>query len=118
MDRYSKWLNNLKSVWENKDIKLLGDIIADNTEYFETPYGTPHTTGIEVIEQWENDLENQSDIYFDFNILIENKDSCIANWNAEFKRDGDVLKMDGIFHFKLDKDNKCVYFKQWWVIKP
>lgn len=118
MDKYIQWLNNLKSVWENKDTDLLKDIIADTTKYFETSYGTPHTTNIEVIDQWEKDLEDQSDIYFNFEVLMENKDGCIANWDVEFKRDGNVLKMDGIFHFKLDSDNRCIYFKQWWVTKP
>ena len=115
MSKYTQWLNDLKSVWENKDINLLESIISSNTQYFESVFKDPLISNTEVVNQWKKDLENQSDIYFEYEILMENEDGCIANWDAKFKSNGKGYDMDGIFYFKLDSENRCSYFKQWWV---
>lgn len=117
MNQYSEWLNNLKSVWEQKDLNLLSSIISNNTQYFESVFKDPLISNTDVVNQWKKDLENQSDIHFEYEILMENENGCIANWKAKFKSNGIQYDMDGIFYFRLDSENRCIYFKQWWVNK-
>lgn len=50
-------------------------------------------------------------------ILSSNCNGCVANWAASFIKEEKVVNLEGIFHFKLGSDNRCFYFKQWWVVK-
>ena len=75
-----------------------------------------YRTNQDVVTQWKKDLENQKNIHFSYEIILENENMCVANWRVSFESDK-KYDMDGIFYFKLDSANKCCYFKQWWVVK-
>jgi len=107
----------MKKAWETKDYELLGTMFPEKLTYYESPFLPPLTEKQKLVDQWKKDLEKQQDIRFDYNILHENQNSCLANWSASFARENGVITLDGVFHFKLDEENRCTYFKQWWVVK-
>ena len=117
ISKYYIWLTGLKKSWEEKNFDVLSDILADDLEYFESPFGPPITSRQKVVEQWKKDLPSQSEIEFNYEILAAWEFYCIANWNACFVRDNKTVHLDGIFYFKLNSENRCKYFKQWWVVK-
>jgi hypothetical protein len=117
ISKYYIWLTAIKKSWEEKNFDVLSDVLADDLEYFESPFGPPLTSKNVVVEQWKKDLAAQSDIEFTYQVLAAWEFHCIANWSVHFVRDGKVVYLDGIFYFKLNEENKCKFFKQWWVVK-
>lgn len=117
MPHYTSWLKNLKKAWETKDFELLATMFPEKLTYFESPFLPPFETRKEVIEEWKKGLSEQQDIRFDFDILHENDNECFSHWTASFVRNKKTDTLDGIFHFRLNAENICPYFKMWWVAK-
>jgi hypothetical protein len=117
MNKYKQWLNNLKKCWEEKDFNLLSSILIANVEWHESPFGRPFETKESVVEQWKKDLADQKDIHFDYEILLETPDACVANWSASFDNNDKHFDMDGVFYFELDTEDRCKLCRQWWVVK-
>jgi len=117
ISKYYIWLTAFKKSWEEKDYKVLSEILTDDVEYFESPYGPPLTSKQIVVDQWKKDLPSQSEIVFEYDILSASELYCIAHWSAHFTRNNKVEYLDGIFYFKLNSENTCKFFKWWWVVK-
>lgn len=113
MKNYILWLNNLKSIWTNKDTRSLNEILSDNIEYFEKPFEKPFTTKSSIIDKWEQDLQNQEEIAFDYEIIHQDEKQCVTNWKASFTIGIEKYNYNGIFLIKLDDENRCIFFKQW-----
>ena len=107
----------MKVAWETKNYKILSSMFPEKLTYFESPFLPPLTDKQQVVEQWQKDLEKQQHITFDYKILHEDAQECFGNWCVSFERVGVTIELDGVFHFKLDADNRCTYFKHWWVVK-
>jgi hypothetical protein len=117
ISKYYIWLTGMKKAWEEKNFTVLSDILAEDLDYFESPFSPPITSKQKVIKQWKKDLPSQKDIVFDYQILAAWEFYCIAHWSAHFSRNNKVEYLDGIFYFKLNSENKCKFFKWWWVVK-
>ena len=117
MPHYQEWLERMKQAWETKDYEMLSSMFPQNLTYFESPFLPPLTTKQQVVDQWKKDLDKQQDIHFNYKILYEDDQHCFANWSASFVRENATVELNGVFHFKLDADNRCEYFKHWWVVK-
>jgi hypothetical protein len=115
MKNYHNWLTNFGKCWEEKDFSFLRDLLSDNIRYYENPNQNPLTNKKDIVNQWKKDLEKQEKISFSYEILKEDNDSCIANWKASFLIHTEEYKYDGIYIVRLNENNQCTYFKQWWV---
>lgn len=107
----------MKVAWETKNYEILSSMFPQKLTYFESPFLSPFTTKQQVVDEWKKGLEEQEDIHFEYNILHENENECFANWKASFIRKNAAVTLDGIFHFRLNAENVCSYFKMWWVTK-
>ena len=110
-------MEKMKLAWETKNYEVLSSMFPDKLTYLESPFLPPFENSQQIVDQWKKDLEKQQDIKFDYKILHEDESGCFANWSASFLRENATVSLDGIFHFMLDSENKCTYFKQWWVTK-
>lgn len=117
MPNYKEWLEHLKQSWEGKDYVLLATMFPEKLTYFESPFLSPFTARQQVIDEWKKGLKEQRKIHFDWDILHEDKNDCFAHWNVSFIRDNATVVLDGVFHFRLDPEKRCPYFKMWWVTK-
>lgn len=117
MPNYILWLGKMRVAWEKKDYDVLSSMLSDELAYHESPFLPPLTIKKQVVAIWKKDLDTQSDIHFDFDILHEDEHACFAHWTASFIRSNVRVNLNGIFHFKLTAENLCTYFKMWWVTK-
>ncbi len=116
---FAEWLNKLKIAWESKNPQGAADLCAEQTLYFETPFGPPLKSKQEVLKEWESVPKSQKDIVFSYNILSVSETMGIAHWSASFTRieTGKHVKLDGIFQVKLNESKLAEEFHQWWVVK-
>ena len=63
---------------------------------------------------WAIVPKNQSNIYYEGNILFEDDDHCIYHFLMQrTMATGKIQNIDGIFEIKLNENNLLTYFKQW-----
>ena len=101
------WCENLKHYWQEKNISKIIELFDESVTYYEEPNNK--ITYNELINVW-SEIKEQDTSNIDFNILMEEDNKCIANF---------ILKttstIDMIYEIELNKENKCTYFKQWYM---
>ncbi len=113
---FKSWLDLYGKAWKTRDPKLIKKLYTKNAKYHEKPFEAPITSVKSITEYWSIIPKTQEDVKFDYNILAVNKNQGIAHWHASFVRKltQTQVKLDGIFVVKLNSENKCTVFKEWW----
>ena len=118
MDHYSfkDWLELYDKAWTERNAELIRDLFAPDAKYFEKPFSAPLEGIGSIIQYWQGVAQTQKDISFKYKILAVTKELGIAHSEASFLRSPTKtkVKLDGIFLVKLDSQNKCTSFAEWW----
>lgn len=114
----TKWCENLKNAWINKDYDAIATIFSKTKTYYEDPFSEPGENINQIISFWEEiKYQNIQELNI-IPIAIDNK-RVIMRWflNYEDCRDSTVVIMDGIYLADFNENMDCVNFIQWWVMK-
>lgn len=114
----TKWIADIENAWKTKDFESISKIFSDTKEYWESPFLQPVSGENEIYKCWA-EIVYQEKITLDIDILAIEKENAILHWFLEYTdaRDAQVYVMDGIYQLKFNKNGKCIFFKQWWVIE-
>lgn len=108
MNNLEKWCNDLLSFWKNKEVEKIIDLFDENVEYYETPNMLVENIGA-IKTMWE-EIYVQDTSNIELKILCQNNNKIIANYILH-----DKVSYDMIYEIELNENNKCVYFKQWYM---
>lgn len=106
----------IQDAWQNKNLDLLREYLADGLDWYEGSFNKPLTTPDTVVLQWEKDLAKQTDLKVDIKLLdwVENRGyhHCIASW-----KDVSGLRhaVDAIYVIHLTPEGKITYFMPWYT---
>ena len=111
-----KWLERYRQAWETRDASAAAALFTDDATYYETPFGRPARGKEGVHAYWSAVTANHRDVKFSYEILSVSGDTCIALWQAEFRRTPSGLKtlLDGIFLLEFDAKGSCRKLREWW----
>ena len=112
MDRFNNWLENLKTHWINKDIDSIMDMFDNSAKYFETPF--QEIVGYSSIRNAWHEIDEQNIENLTYELLGIKDDTVIANYIL-YLSNNEVINM--VYQIELNKNNKCIYFKQWFMQK-
>jgi hypothetical protein len=115
-DDFKNWLKLYGQAWEDKDSTKLSDLFTEKIKYYWTPFESPKEGKAGVSLAFENAVSSQTDIRFGYEVLSFENQIGISRWWCKFIRisSGDLVKLDGIFICKFDKNNLCETFREWW----
>ncbi len=111
------WMESYRQAWEGQDPAAAEKLFASDYAYKETPFTLPIRGPGVMRRYWEEyAVQGQRDIHFGYAILAVPYDQGIVHWRTELTLEpsGNVVHLDGIAIIKLDDDDKCVEFEQWW----
>lgn len=108
MQKHTKWCKNLKKYWQEKDINNIINLFDENVEYYETP-NQKLSSSEELRMVWE-EIKDQDTKNIEVKILCTENNKCIANFLLTGKETYDM-----IYEIVLNENNKCTYFKQWYM---
>ena len=114
-DSFKAWLDLHGKAWTERNPELIRDLFVQDAKYLEKPFSTPFDGIDSIIEYWQGVAQTQKDVSFQYKILAIYQDLGIAHFAASFLRDQTTqVKLDGIFLVKLNSQNKCTRFEEWW----
>ena len=114
-DSFKAWLDLYGKAWTGRNPELIRDLFAKDAKYFEKPFSAPFDGIDSIIQYWQGVTQTQKNVSFQYNILAVDQDLGIAHFLASFLRYSSTqIKLDGIFLVKLDSQNKCIKFEEWW----
>lgn len=108
MSNLEKWCCNLKQYWIDKDINNIISLFDEDVEYYESP--NMKIVGINNIKKMWEEIKEQNTSNIEYRVLCESDNKIIANYTLK-----DTISYDMVYEIVLNKNNKCIYFKQWYM---
>src|SRR5687768_3353868 len=102
------------NAWQDKNLQLLRVSLADGVVWHEKPAQQPILGVNKVVAQWEKDLDGQENIKVEVLESYNHGLVHISRWEAEFDKSGHQ-HLHGVFIIKVDRDNKIIEFRQWYM---
>ncbi len=109
------WLDAYGEAWKNRDPDAIAKLYTEDAAYYETPYDEP-MRGLAAIREYASRAKAaQRDVEFWHQPHCAG-DVGIARWGASFVRvpSGVKVELDGVVFVRLDEDNRCYEFREWW----
>jgi len=106
----------MKTAWERRDTQGVMSLFVEGAEYREDPFGEPLRGERAIRNYWADAARSQRDIKVSYELLSAYGGVGIVRWQAAFVRvpSGQKVELEGIAHFKLNRDGKCTQFLEWW----
>lgn len=104
----SKWVEDLKKFWIDKEINKIMELFDENVEYWENPFEI--ITDLEEI--WQ-EIKQQEILNLQYKILGTKNNRVITNFVLGVPKD----TIDMVYEIELNEQNKSTYFKQWYMQK-
>src|SRR5262245_58158336 len=116
LDSFESWLNTYKRAWETFDTAASVALFTDDATYQVSPFSEPLRGREMLIAYWSNVAATQSDVHFDYHVLAVGDGLGVNHWSASFikRKTGKLVRLDGIFVVKLNADERCTEFSEWW----
>lgn len=102
--------------WAKQDPAAVMSLIAkEELQYFESAFGEPTSNWVSVSRLWNVIRNNQSDVVWWHEILLEDDDKALAHVKVQrtLQPSGESQDIDAAFLFGFDNSGKINYFRQW-----
>ena len=112
----SNWIAALGKAWEARDAETFSALFTDEADYYWTPFEAPKRGRREIAGAFTDAVSTQRGIRFGFELLDANAEYGLAHWWCAYEREttGAAVQIDGIMQVWLDRDGRCVEFREWW----
>lgn len=111
----TKWFDELKRIWLEKDITFLKEIMADEFNYFEDPFLHPIQTRADLEAAWL-EINEQTILKLEINVLIDGQTEGSGMYHCIYSDQAGVRhESKGSCYLKLDTEGKATEFRQWWT---
>lgn len=92
----------------------MAEILAPLLEFYENPFDPPLTAVEDVVAVWQ-EIKEQDIEFVEIELLHESPEGIgTAIWRFKTKDSSEHI---GCYFVKLDKNGKCIYFRQFWNSK-
>ena len=108
------WLEAYGRAWETRDPDAVVELFSPGATYRETPFDE-EMRGREAIRRyWQQIPDHQRDVEFGYEVeLVE--PAVVRWWSAYTRiRDGQRVRLDGVFLLEFDGDGRCIRLREWW----
>lgn len=113
----SKWFEELKRIWLEKDISALKEIIANEFNYYEDPFLPPIQTWEDLESAWQ-EVKEQDIKKLKINVLIDGETDGSGSYDFAYEDTSGVLhETKGAYYLKLNSEGKATEFRQWWTVQ-
>jgi ketosteroid isomerase-like protein len=116
-EHVTKWLDDYKAAWENRDAEAAGRLFTQDARYFETPFSSPFIGSVCVRDYWRAVTREQRDIRFTYQIISVAGASAVVHWTSTFIWSGHPVELDGMFLLDFDRAGLCSVLREWWLKK-
>lgn len=115
MNSVAHWFAELERIWKAKDIDAVGQLLAPEFKYYESPFEEPLTALQQIEEAW-SEVKNQEIINLEITPLLASDNEGGAQYSLEYRDvDGEVHSSKGAYYVKLNEGGKAIEFRQWWM---
>ncbi len=125
-NRFENWLLRYKQAWESRDPHAAVALFTEDATYHEHPFDEPMNGSDEILAYWKANTAVQENVQFSFQIIATNGDTAVNHWHVTFDSIdesgsavnlGGSVEIDGIFKFRLNSDERCPQFQEWWHVR-
>lgn len=107
------WFEKLRDIWLRQAAEEVGELVADEFEYFEDPFDGPITNLTDLVNEWQ-EVKTQEIKMLEIVSLTEDDTKGFAKYHFVSSIDGQKYESKGAYFVHLNSEGKAVEFRQWW----
>ena len=113
---FQQWIEVYLRRQEQRDPEVIKELFAEDCIYCWGPFNPPRHGLQATYEHHKNALSHQTDICYEYRILAVAERIGIAHFHLTLsdKFPGEPNRYDGIFVVRLNGQNKCTLFEEWY----
>jgi hypothetical protein len=113
---FKTWMKVFSQSWVDKNSAVFSNLFSIDSVYYTSPFNPPASGREEIKSSAEKLFKDQSNLKFNYEILsFENNAGICRCWCRYFSiHKENLIKLDGIFFCRFDKNNLCNSFNSWW----
>ena len=117
MSAFSRWLDLFGIAWVTNAPEDIGRLVPDAFEWHSSPYAEIFRNRQTLVDHWISTVNAQSEISTSYEVLCEGADGTgVCHYTASYLLHKTArIDADAIFRVKLDDDERCVRFEEWFV---
>lgn len=112
----TSWFKSYTQAWTALDPSAASALYSNDATYQEDPFELPMQGAEQIRKYWEDVARGQRDVTASYEVLSSCGNQNIVHWHASFTRvpSGQRVELDGIAEVLLEKNGRCVRFREWW----
>jgi len=115
-EAFRTWLESYLRPQEQRSAEMIKNVFAKDGVYRWGPFYESRRGHKAIYEHHRNALSHQTDLKYEYWILAVTEEYGIARFHLSLRElmKGGPDEYDGIFVIRLNQDNKCTLFEEWY----
>ena len=122
MDRAAvrAWLDRYIRAWESNDAEVIAALFTKDATYSYGPFREDVNGRDAIVASWFDDPDEPGSWSAEYHPVVVEGDTAIANGRSRYLQpDGSPrAEYDNIFLIRLDDEDRCFEFREWYVERP
>ena len=109
------WIEAYLSAWTSNDPADIGELFADDAEYFTSPYRPPWRGREAIVAGWLERLDEPGTWTFRHDVLIEDRELGVVQGETSYLNEGRTYSNLWLVWF--DVDGRCKKFVEYFMLQ-
>ncbi len=115
-DRFDAWVQAYRRAWESNDAAEIGALFSEKASYYPKPHMDPWSGRDEIVRNWIEFRDEPGQTTFDYEVIAVDGDLGIVRGTTDYL--ATKLRYNNLWEVRLDSDDACNSFTEWWIEIP
>jgi ketosteroid isomerase-like protein len=111
LDAVTAWIGNYQRAWASNDPEQIGELFAEDAEYFPEPWTTPWRGRDEIVPKWLARRDEPGSWTFSWHPLTVTEDLAIIQGETVYPD----RHYSNLWVLRLDGAGQARQFTEWWM---
>jgi uncharacterized protein (TIGR02246 family) len=110
-DAVTAWIDNYRAAWASNDRDQIGNLFAEDAEYFPEPFATPWRGRAQIVEKWLARRDTPGTWTFSWHPLVVTDEVAIVEGETVYPD----RRYSNLWVLRLDEGGRARQFTEWWM---
>ena len=110
------WMERYERAWSSNDRDDIAALFTEDALYFTAPYEEPWRGRTAIVDGWLGRKDEPGDATFDWRPVVETPELSVVVGTTIYREPPQTYS--NLWVIRLDGDNRCREFTEWWMLHP
>ncbi|MBA3489245.1 MAG: nuclear transport factor 2 family protein [Longispora sp.] len=114
--RLAPWMAKYEQAWESNDPDDIGDLFAEDAQYYTEPFAAPWEGRETILREWLENRDEPGDAKFSWQHIATNDDLSVIEARTHYT--SPPRTFSNLWLIEFDARGQCRKFTEWWMEHP